>query len=580
MNIEWKLKDFDKELAAELSDECEIPRPIANILVSRGILTKEDANDFCEKNPKFIRSYTKLPDFEKACNRLVEAINKKEKIYIWGDYDVDGITSTAIVITAFKMFGANFIYKVPSRFEDGYDIKRHSVDECIKEKCKILMSVDCGIVAFDTAEYAKEKGIDVIITDHHSPTEDGKIPDAVAVVNPSRKDSEYGFSGLCGAGVAFKLMIGLAKALGCDVNKLVADTIEFVALGTVADVAPMMDENRILVDRGCKALTNSQKVGIQELMKVSGIKEVDPMAIGFSLGPRMNAVGRLSTPSLCLDLMIETMPQRAKFLADQLDTANKRRQTKQQHMLEEAIALVEGEKLYENSAIVCWAKSWNPGLNGLVAGKLADKYYRPAIVLTVNEDGKAKGSCRSTKTVNLLEILKHDNVIESYSKKLDGNPIVGGHAFAAGMEVPEENLIDFRNNVCKTLTLLNPDFAPGKRIYYADSRVVAGEICENTYEALSKLAPFGSGHPEPIFWVKNMFVEEQKLLSSNKHIKFTLSDKNLKYKKVSALLWHKAADYPDDYSGKKIDLLFSFGKETIGYGSYYLSIVDLKLSEM
>jgi single-stranded-DNA-specific exonuclease len=579
MDIEWKIKEFDKDVSANLSYECEIPRPIANILAGRGILTTEEAKDFCEKNPKFIRSFAKLPDYKKAVDRLVTAINNKEKIFIWGDYDVDGITSTSIVVTAFRLFGANFIYKVPSRFDDGYDIKRHSVDECIKEKCQILMSVDCGIVAFDTAVYAKEKGIDLIITDHHSPTDDGKIPDAIAVVNPSRKDSEYGFAGLCGASVAFKLMLGLSKALGHDPNILVQQTIEFVALGTVADVAPMIDENRILVNLGCKALSNSKKLGIQELLRITGAKEVDSTTIGFQIGPRINAIGRLSDPMIAVELMLETSPQRAKFLAGQLDTANKRRQTKQQHMVEEAIAIVEQNKLYEDSVIVCWAKSWHTGLIGLVAGKLADKYHRPAIVLAVDENGKAKGSCRSTKTVNILQILKHSNVIDYYSKKLDGNPIVGGHAFAAGMEIPQDNLLTFREKVCETLTLLNPDFAPGKKIYYADSKIVPGEINDNTFESLNTLAPFGSGHPEPVFWVRNMVVESQTLLSSNKHIKFILSNSNLKFKKVSALLWHKAADFPDDYTGKSVDLLFSFSKETQGFGSFYLSVIDIKLSD-
>lgn len=580
MNIEWKLKDYDKDASADLAYDYETPRPIANVLVGRGITNKIDAKDFCDKNPKFIRSANKLPDCKKAVDRLKKAIENQEKIFIWGDYDVDGITSTSIVVTAFKLFGARFIYKVPSRFADGYDIKRHSVDECIKEQCSLLMSVDCGIVAFDTAEYAKEKKIDLIITDHHSPTDDGRIPDAVAVVNPSRKDSQYGFAGLCGATVAFKLMIALCKELKGDLNKLVESTIEFVALGTVADVAPMMDENRVLVDLGCKMLSNSKKLGIQELLKITRSPVVDTTTIGFQIGPRINAIGRLSDPMIAVELMLETSLQRAKFLANQLDTANKRRQTKQEHMVQEAYAMVEDNQLYKQSAIVIWAKSWHTGLIGLVAGKLADKYYRPTIVLAVGENGKCKGSCRSTKTVNILEILKNDNVIDLYSKKIDGQPIVGGHAFAAGMEVPEENLLDFRDRICETLTELNPDFSPGEKIYIADSRIVAGEIDDNTFEALQTLAPFGSGHPEPIFWVRNLLVEEQKLLSSDKHLKLTISDKNFKYKKVSALLWHKAADYPDDFTGQKIDMLFSFGKEMQNFGSkFYLSVVDMKLSE-
>jgi len=547
---EWILIDVDRDVAAELADECEIPKPIANVLVGRGFDDKEKATVFMEKPPKLIRSPSKLPDCDKAVARLKQAIENKEKIFIWGDYDVDGITSTSVIVTCFEMFGAKFIYKVPNRFDDGYDIKRHSVDECLKEKASLLLSVDCGIVAFDTAEYAKEQNIDVIITDHHSASEDGRIPDCVAVVNPSRIDSEYGFAGLCGATVAFKLMLALGKALNFDLNKIIAETIEYVALGTVADVAPMMDENRVLVHKGCQVLSNSNKPGIQELLKIVGTKDVDTTTIGFGLGPRMNAIGRLS------------------------------RQSKQEHMYQEAISLVEAEKLHEMPAIVCWAKSWHSGLIGLMAGKLAERYHRPAIVLALNDEGKAKGSCRSTKTVNILKILKHPKALEFYSKKLDGSPIVGGHAFAAGMEVPENNLLSFRQAICEILPELNPEFIAGKKVFIADSRIVPGEINDNTFDSLQGLAPFGSGHPEPVFWVKNLTVQDQKLLSSDKHLKFTLYHERVKYKKFSALLWHKASDYVGDYVDKKIDVLFSFGKENRGFGpKFYLNIIDFRISE-
>ncbi len=577
---EWILIDVDRDVAAELADECEIPKPIANVLVGRGFDDKEKATVFMEKPPKLIRSPSKLPDCDKAVARLKQAIENKEKIFIWGDYDVDGITSTSVIVTCFEMFGAKFIYKVPNRFDDGYDIKRHSVDECLKEKASLLLSVDCGIVAFDTAEYAKEQNIDVIITDHHSASEDGRIPDCVAVVNPSRIDSEYGFAGLCGATVAFKLMLALGKALNFDLNKIIAETIEYVALGTVADVAPMMDENRVLVHKGCQVLSNSNKPGIQELLKIVGTKDVDTTTIGFGLGPRMNAIGRLSDPMIAVELMLEKNQQRAKFLARQLDAANKRRQSKQEHMYQEAISLVEAVKLHEMPAIVCWAKSWHSGLIGLMAGKLAERYHRPAIVLALNDEGKAKGSCRSTKTVNILKILKHPKALEFYSKKLDGSPIVGGHAFAAGMEIPENNLLSFRQAICEILPELNPEFIAGKKVFIADSRIVPGEINDNTFDSLQGLAPFGSGHPEPVFWVKNLTVQDQKLLSSDKHLKLTLYHERVKYKKFSALLWHKASDYAGDYVDKKIDVLFSFGKENRGFGpKFYLNIIDFRISE-
>jgi len=577
---EWIVKEVDRDLSAQLADECELPKPVANVLVGRDIITKEKAIEFIEKPAKLIRSPAKLPDCSKAVARLKQAIENKEKIFIWGDYDVDGITSTSVIVTCFEMFGAKFIYKVPNRFDDGYDIKRHSVDECLKEKATLLLSVDCGIVAFDTAEYAKEKGVDVIITDHHSASEDGRIPNCVAVVNPSGIDSEYGFAGLCGATVAFKLMVALGKALNYDINKIISETLEYVALGTVADVAPMIDENRILVHKGCQILSNSNKPGIQELLKIAGAKEVDTTTIGFGLGPRMNAIGRLSDPMIAVELMLEKNQQRAKFLANQLDAANKRRQSKQEHMFQEAISLIETEKLHEMPVIVCWAKSWHSGLIGLMAGKIAERYHRPAVVLALNEEGKAKGSCRSTKTVNILKILKHPKALEFYSKKLDGTPIVGGHAFAAGMEVPEKNLLGFRQALCEILPELNPEFTAGKKVFVVDSRIVPGEINDNTFDSLQGLAPFGSGHPEPVFWVKNLTVQDQKLLSSDKHLKFTLFHERVKYKKFSALLWHKAADYPDSYVDEKIDVLFSFGKENRGFGAkFYLNIVDFRISD-
>lgn len=578
--VEWKLKNFDVDLANDLAFEGDFLRPVANILVGRGINTLEQAFEYIEKPSKLIRSPKLLPDCDKAVARLKKAIENKEKIFVWGDYDVDGITSTSVVVTCFKLFGANYIFKVPSRFDDGYDIKRHSVDECVKEKCSLLMSVDCGIVAFDTAEYAKECGIDLIITDHHSANEDGRIPDCVAVVNPSRHDSEYGFAGLCGATVAFKLMLALGKALNYDLNKIISETLEFVALGTVADVAPMIDENRVLVDKGCKFLSNTQKAGVKELLKVAGVTDVDTTAIGFQIGPRINAIGRLSNPMLAVELMLESNPQTAKFLANQLDTANKRRQSKQEHMFFEAISMIDELKLDDLPAIVCWAKSWHSGLIGLLAGKIADKYGKPAIVFALDENGKAKGSCRSTKTINILNVLKHSDVIDLYAKKIDGSPIVGGHAYAAGMEIQEINLPVFRDKVSEVLVKLNPNYSFDTIIHFADSRIVSGEINDKLFEALQGLAPFGSLNPEPIFWVKNLLVEDQKFLTNNKHLKLMLKDDKSKYKKFSAILWHKAQNYMNDYVGKKIDLLFTFGKETRGFGSkFYMNIVDLSLSD-
>ena len=575
---EWIINKYDNGKSATLSEECEIPLAISNVLVGRGMDDPIVAKKFFLKSPSEIRDPRKLPDCEKAVQRLKQVLDNKEKIFVWGDYDVDGITATSVIVTAMRLFGAELTYRVPNRIQHGYDIKRHSVDECIKEGATLMMSVDCGIVAFDTAIYAKEKNIDLIITDHHAPDMEGEVPDALAIVNPSRLDSEYGFTGLCGATVAFKLMMALAKEIGYDVNEIVRETLEFVALGTVADVAPMIDENRVLVDRGCKMLSNSSKVGIQEILKIAGATEVDPTTIGFQIGPRMNAIGRLEDPMIAVELMLEQSPQRAKYLAMQLDTANKRRQAKQEFMFQEAIALVESCNLTEDPVIVCWAKAWHPGLIGLVAGKLAEKYQRPAIVMAVDENGIAKGSCRSTRVINILNILRHDKNIPYYAKNKD-KPILGGHAFAAGFSLMSSQLENFRKTCCEVIKELNPDSTFDKKVFFVYSRIVPGAINDETFDALQQMAPFGSGNAEPVFMIKNVKVEEQKKMSNGKHLKLILSDKSFKFKKQSALLWHKGEDYQEDYTNKNVDMLFTFAKESKGYGSkFYLTIVDFRES--
>lgn len=577
METIWKLKKTPLSEAQELAEKLVIPLPLANVMIHRGITTPLLANDFFDLSPEKLHDPWLLPDINKVVDRLQEAIKLQEYIYIHGDYDVDGVTSTAVITHSLRLFGANFEYHVPHRIQDGYDVRVATVDKAIAVKAKILMTVDCGIVAFEAASYAKQNGVDLIITDHHHPSDDHRIPDAIGVVNPNRHDSKYPFSGLAGVGIAFKTMLALGDRLGFSREKLMNELLDYVALGTVADVAPMIDENRILVYLGCQLLTKAEKPGVSELLKVAGVKTVNTTSIGFFLGPRINAIGRMGDSAIALDLLLERVPSRAAYLADVLNKANDTRQKKEKQTVEEAIALV-GD-VTDQFILVVAAKGWHPGLIGLVAGKLAEQFSRPTLACTINEEGKAKGSCRSVRDFNILDALKSEDVWPLFSRRSDGSVVCGGHAFAAGFEVPEYNLNKLRAELNKyAQKVLNGEIEEHK-IYELDSGLLVSQLDENMFKYITKLAPFGSGNPEPMFLVRNAIVEKvDKVGADGKHLKMKIkSDKSHATNVVSAMAWRKGDMAPN--IGDKIDLIGKLSLEEFrGRSELTLVVEDFKLS--
>jgi len=573
----WKLKKTPLSEAQELAEKLVIPLPLANVMIHRGITTPLLANDFFDLSPEKLHDPWLLPDINKVVDRLQEAIKLQEYIYIHGDYDVDGVTSTAVITHSLRLFGANFEYHVPHRIQDGYDVRVATVDKAIAVKAKILMTVDCGIVAFEAASYAKQNGVDLIITDHHHPSDDHRIPDAIGVVNPNRHDSKYPFSGLAGVGIAFKTMLALGDRLGFPREKLMNELLDYVALGTVADVAPMIDENRILVHLGCQLLTKAEKPGVSELLKVAGVKTVNTTSIGFFLGPRINAIGRMGDSAIALDLLLERVPSRASYLADVLNKANDTRQKKEKQTVEEAIALV-GD-VSDQFILVVAAKGWHPGLIGLVAGKLAEQFSRPTLACTINEEGKAKGSCRSVRDFNILDALKSEGVWPLFSRRSDGSVVCGGHAFAAGFEVPEYNLNKLRAELNKyAQKVLNGEIEE-RKIYELDSGLLVSQLDENMFKYITKLAPFGSGNPEPMFLVRNAIVEKvDKVGADGKHLKMKIkSDKSHATNVVSAMAWRKGDMAPN--IGDKIDLIGKLSLEEFrGRSELTLVVEDFKLS--
>lgn len=571
--IEWRMRQYDTDVARELAYELEIPIPIAGVCVARGLSTVQAVEDFCLLEMKKLHNPWLLPDIVPVIDRLVEAISNKEKIFVHGDYDVDGVTATAVVVTALRRLGADINFHVPHRIYDGYDIKPSSIDRGLAAGATLFISVDCGILAFETAEYAKSKNIDLIITDHHTPNQDGSVPDCIGVVNPNRLDSTYPFPGLAGVGIAFKVMMALANKMNEDVKALSADLLEYVALGTVADVAPMIDENRSLVALGCKYLTDSKKAGVRELLRVAGVKEVDTMSIGFSLGPRINAVGRLGDSYTALELMLETSERRAKFLAEQLNSANSRRKHQQEQATLEAMELVP-DNLDEHSILLIAAKGWHPGLVGLVAGKIAEQFGKPTLICTIKDDGTCRGSARSVEGFNIIEAIKSPECNELFTK-------AGGHPFAAGFDFPAKNLDILReqlNTFAKKKT--NGKGIRGVRIIHVDSKVQPGEINETLYQSLLKLAPFGNDNPEPIFMAKNMkIIQTSTVGQDGKHLKLRLRGSKESDPWIGAVAWRKGGEKDVFCEDAIVDVVFKLSKnEWQGRVSLSLTIEDLKLS--
>ncbi len=584
----WQMKPCDTQTVREIAYELELPLSVAQVMVTRGLDTIEKAKKFFKLDINKMHNPLTLPDAQKAIDRINKAIDSKEKIFVWGDYDVDGITSTAIVVTALKKMGAVLEYKVPHRMEDGYDIKVHSVDEAIQREAKLLMSVDCGIVAFETAEYAKKCGLDLIITDHHHPSDDGKLPDCLAVVNPNRDDPEYPgehfkeytkenfkrypFDYLAGCGIAFKLMLGLAKSRKLNIMEFVDELIEFAALGTVADVAPMFDENRIIVSYGCQILSRSAKPGISELLRIANVKEVTPTSIGFQIGPRINAIGRLADSGTALALLLAENDIIAANLAQKLESANRKRQEQQEKAIAEAITYVEEIIDLENDHIIVLGKEdWHPGLIGLIAGKIAEIYHKPVLICSFKNDGYAKGSCRSVRDFNILEALKSEEAWSLFKKRADGSTVCGGHAFAAGFELAIDNIPAMRRALNKYAQ--DKMGEPVKeKVIDIDAKLPFYELNMKTYINLMKLSPFGSGNNNPIFVTRGLKVVESKPLSKGKHLKLRLSDGEKTW--VPANAWRKGHLADKVKIGSTVDVAYTLDLDSWSGNNNLVMIIE------
>jgi len=509
----WTEPERDQKAEETLVRELRIHPLTARLLCNRGLTGPAEADAFLHPDLKQLHDPFGLPDMDKAARRIQAALQSGETIFVYGDYDVDGVTSTALYVRALKALNAKLIYRVPHRKNDGYDLKAHTIDWAAGEGATLVITSDCGIQAREAVAHANSLGMTVIITDHHEPGE--ILPPAFAIVNPHRHDSTYPFPYLAGVGVAFKTMQAVVRLVDpTHENAFIERFLDLVACGTVADVMPLMGENRVFAYFGLKQLAKTRKIGLRALLEGAGIDTTKPLSaesVGFGIGPRINAVGRMDDAALALELMLTGDPEEARVLVEKLNAFNVERQLTQKRIVEEAKKIVESRDLELTRVLVVASPGWNAGVVGIVAGKLVDAYYRPAIVIGVSDDEtRGKGSARSIPGFDMFQ------GIQICRELLDS---CGGHSMAAGLSLTMENLDAFeaKINAHAHMTMTEEDFVP--RLMH-DGLIEPGDLSMQLLEEWASLAPFGQANPEPRFASQSLLICEAKRMGKDmSHLK-------------------------------------------------------------
>jgi single-stranded-DNA-specific exonuclease len=512
----WQVGARDAEAEAKLQRELGVPSLVAAILVQRGYTDPAVADRFLNPSLDQLHDPRKLPDYEAARDAIMGARERKELIFVHGDYDVDGVTSAALLNRFLTRIGCEVHTHVPHRMREGYGIHRSAVEAAKAAGAKLFLTCDCGIAAFEQVKIAREAGMAVVVTDHHSIG--AELPDANAVINPHRADSEYPFAELSGAGVVFRLCDGLSRELSLDLANYYRAFLDLAALGTIADVMPLVDENRIIARFGLQRLAETKKVGIQALMKEARItlepgKSLRAYHVGFVLGPRLNAAGRLDDADLALQLLIENDADKAAQIASIIEGVNAERKTEQQRIIDEATEMVLSKGWHQRNVIVVGKDGWHSGIVGIVAGRLVEQFHRPTFVVTIDPNsGICKGSARTIPNFHLADAIRaHPDLF------LSG----GGHAAAAGCSFHFDNF----EKVADALHLyagqkLTPeDFVPTVNI---DLEVDFTEVSLQTVEALQMLEPFGCANPEPVFVARGISLAQILPTKNPAHVRLML----------------------------------------------------------
>jgi single-stranded-DNA-specific exonuclease len=563
----WKLVTRDDSSADTLAAAVGVDRIVAQLLCQRGLGDPEVAARFLHPSLDHLHDPMLLADMRVAVDRITRAIAQKERIAIHGDYDVDGITSTVILRRALELLGGDVIHFIPERLKDGYGLQPAAFDRLHAERVGLVVSVDCGIRGADAARRARELGIDLVITDHHEP--DAELPPAFAVINPKRTDCAYPDKYLAGVGVSLKLVQALLRQNGRE--SWLPGFVKVAAIGTLADVVPLVGENRVIAKLGLDLLSRGpHKVGLRSLLEISGLagKVIDSYHISFQLAPRVNAAGRMSTPDIATRLLLasdDAMADEVRQLAMQLDSENIRRQEEEAEILAAAKKVVSTDPdVGARSVLVVAGDGWHRGVIGIVASKLVDAFHRPAIVLSV-EDGVAHGSCRSIPAFDMLGAL--DQCADLFIR-------YGGHKQAAGLTLDAERIRELRRavNVVADRTLGPEDLMPQLRI---DADLTFRAITGGVAAGIASLAPFGAGNPRPVFAARRVEIVDGPRKLKERHLKMALKQDGRIFR---AIAWRAAErhDYAAEHKAA-LDVAFSLEQNQYNGETYVeLTIADLK----
>jgi len=566
----WEIRKKDGELQRFLARELSISPLISQLLINRDITDLPQAKMFLSASLSDLHSPFLMKDMDKAVTRIARALKDRQKIVIYGDYDVDGITGTAILYNFLQELGGDCSYFIPEREKEGYGLNLEAIRQFKEKGAGLLITVDCGIGDFEEVSSAHEQGMDAIITDHHEIPD--RLPPADAVLNPKQKDCPFPFKDLAGVGIAFNLLIALRSYLrdtgyfGNEAPPNLKEYLDLVSLGTVADMVPLVDENRIFVKYGLKFLTNGSRVGIKALKEVSGLKDVPITTghIGFRLGPRINAPGRIDRAEEGLKLLITKDAQEAESLAKSLEGMNSRRQQIENEIVREIKERIEkDERFLEKRSLVLSSSNWHPGVIGICASRIVEEYYRPTVLIALDGE-KGKGSARSIEAFHLYNGLKGcESLLEGF----------GGHKHAAGLTILTGKIEEFEKAFEEIAfqSLEEEHLIPRINI---DAEINLKEVTENFIDELDRLSPFGYSNPEPTFSSFDLKLYSS-MVVKNGHLKMKIKEEGAFY---DAIGFNMGNHFP--LSDQKIRLAFVPQFNTWqGIKNIQLRIKDIKIGE-
>lgn len=510
MNKKWECYNLDNEKVEELVKKRHITNLLASILVNRGIIDGEKINVFLNPTRKDFYNPFLMPDMEIAVKRIVKAIENKEKIMIYGDYDADGITSITVLKKYLNEIGLKTGEYIPNRLNEGYGLNKDAISKIYNDGYRLMITVDCGISGLEEVEYANSLGMEIIITDHHEPAE--KLPEAIAVIDAKRKDNKYPFNQLAGVGVVFKLIQAISTELKLE-EKEYLKYLDLVCIGTISDIVPLVDENRVIAKLGLKLIEKTKNIGLKTLLNIADLKKIDSNAISFGVAPRINACGRMGFQEEALQLFLTEDSGEATKIAKRLVQFNQERQAKEKPIFEEVIEKIEKDDK-DKKCIVLAEENWHHGVIGIVASKITEIYYKPSILICLEGD-KGKGSGRSVPGFDLYTALtKCSDYIEKF----------GGHSMAIGITIKKENFEKLKEAIEKYAQESNiSDIMP---IINIDKEINLKNINIEEVKSLELLEPFGEGNKMPLFLLRNLKIDSIRALSGGKHLKLTLKQDN------------------------------------------------------